>query len=78
MENFKAISQMKPGESGVVIEFLGGKGLKQRLESLGLRVGKRVTKVSSQIWRGPQVIRIGNTQIALGLGVANKILVKIE
>ena len=55
----------------------GGHGLVHRLESLGIRVGKKVTKVSAQLMRGPVTVRIDNSQVAIGFGMAKKILVEI-
>jgi len=72
------LTQLKEGESGVVEEIQGGFGLTRRLESLGLRAGKKVTKVSSQLMRGPITIRIGNSQIAIGFGMAKKIILRVE
>jgi len=72
------LTQLKEGESGLVIEIQGGYGLNRRLESLGIRVGKKVTKVSSQLMRGPITLRVDNSQVALGYGLAKKISVKIK
>jgi ferrous iron transport protein A len=70
------LTQLKEGESGLVMEIQGGYGLHGRLESLGIRVGKRVTKVSSQLMRGPVTLRVDNSQVAIGFGMARKILVE--
>jgi len=78
MKNFKTLPELKPGESGKVIEIQGGFGLSRHLENLGVRVGKRITKVSAQIWRGPQVIKIDNMQIALGFGMSKRVLVEVK
>lgn len=78
MGDFKTLPQMKSGESGVVVEIQGGFGLVKHLESLGVRVGKRITKISAQIWRGPQIIKIDNMQIALGFGVSRSVVVKVQ
>jgi ferrous iron transport protein A len=72
------LTQLKEGVSGIVVEIDGGFGLIRRLESLGLRVGKKVTKVSSQLMRGPITIRINNSQIAVGFGMARKIILRVE
>ncbi len=74
----KDLTQLEGGESGVVVEIHGGYGLIRRLESLGIRVGKKVTKVSSQFMRGPVTVRVGNSHVAIGFGMAKKILVEIE
>ena len=44
MDGFKTLPELKPGESGIIIDIQGGAGLVRNLESLGVRVGKRVTK----------------------------------
>lgn len=68
---------MNKGEKGVVHKILGGHGMTRRLEALGVRAGVPITKVSSQLMRGPITIQLGNTQIALGFGIARKVIVKI-
>jgi ferrous iron transport protein A len=78
MNDFRTLPELKPGESGVIIDIQGGAGLVRHLESLGVRVGKRATKISAQFWRGPQVIKIDNIQIALGFGMSRKIHVEVK
>lgn len=70
------LTQLEEGKSGIVVVISGGHGLISRLESMGIRVGKKVTKVSSQFMRGPVTIRIDSYQVALGFGMAKKILVE--
>jgi ferrous iron transport protein A len=69
--------QLEEGKSGVVVNIRGGYGFVRRLESLGIRVGKKVTKVSSQFMRGPITVRIDNSHVALGFGMARKIIVRV-
>ncbi|MDP8253643.1 MAG: FeoA family protein [Candidatus Kaelpia aquatica] len=72
------ITHLKPKESGVVVEIKGGTGLIDRLKSMGIRVSKRVSKVSSHFWRGPQTIEIDNFTVAIGHGMAKKIIVDTD
>jgi len=72
------LRQMQSGQSGKVIQIQGGFGLVNRLSALGIRPGKRITKVSSMLMRGPVTIQLGNTQAALGVGMANKIIVELD
>jgi ferrous iron transport protein A len=72
------LTRLQEGESGVVMDIQGGYGLTRRLESLGIRVGKKVTKISSQLIHGPVTIQIDNSQVAIGFGMAKKILVEKE
>ena len=72
------LRQMRSGQRGKVVEVHGGHGLVNRLSSMGIRPGKRITKVSSMLMRGPVTIQVGNAQMALGFGMANKIIVELE
>lgn len=70
-----SLAQMGTGQSGTVVEVAGGRGLAGRLEALGVRPGKRITKVSSEIMRGPVVVQVDRTEIAIGFGMARHIVV---
>lgn len=72
------LSRMEAGQSGTVVEIAGGHGLVRRLEALGIRAGKKVTKVSSMLFRGPVMIRVDNTQVAIGFGMANRVMVEVD
>ena len=50
----------------------------RRLEALGIRPGMKVTKISSMLFRGPVTLRMGNAQVAIGFGMANRIIVEVE
>ena len=72
------LSQMKTDQKGVIIQIAGGRGFSSRLESMGMRVGHEVTKVSSMLMAGPVVVKAGNSEIALGFGMAQKIIVEVN
>ncbi len=72
------LGQMGAGQTGTVIQIIGGRGLVRRLDALGIRPGKKVTKISSMFFRGPVTFRSDHTQVAIGFGMANKILVEID
>jgi len=72
------LRQMKAGQSGIVVQVLGGHGLVNRLDALGIRPGKRITKISSMFMRGPVTIQLDNAQIAIGFGMANKVIVGVD
>lgn len=72
------VRQMHAGQSGKVVEILGGAHLFNRLNALGIRPGKRITKVSSMFMRGPVTIQVDRSQVAIGFGMAGKILVDVE
>ena len=72
------LTKMNPGENGEVVEVQGGWGATNRIHSMGIRPGKKITKVSSHFWRGPQTVAMGNLRVAIGFGMARKILVEVE
>ena len=70
------LAQMKIGQSGTVVQIQGGYGMVNRLSALGVRPGRRITKVSSMFMRGPITIQVDRAQVAIGLGMAKKIIVE--
>jgi ferrous iron transport protein A len=68
--------QMRRGQRGTVLQLQGGRGLVNRLNALGIRPGKKITKVSAMLMRGPVTIEVDRVQIAIGFGMARKIIVK--
>lgn len=75
MDRFN-LAQMKQGDTSTIVEIKGGYGLIKKLENLGLRTGIKITKVSSQLIRGPITIQVGNSQVAVGFGMAQKIILE--
>ncbi|MFC1928027.1 ferrous iron transport protein A [Chloroflexota bacterium] len=74
----RTLSQMEAGQSGIVIQTQGGRGLINRLSNLGIRPGQRVTKLNSMFMRGPITIQVGNAQVAIGFGMAKRIIVELR
>jgi len=72
------LAEMRTGQTGIVVGVLGGHGLIRRLDALGIRPGKKVTKLSSTLFRGPVTLRVNNTQVAVGFGMARKIIVEAD
>jgi ferrous iron transport protein A len=72
------INKMRIGQSGNVVQIMGGPGLVRRLEALGIMPGRKVTKISSMFFRGPVTVKIGHTQIALGFGMSRRIMVEVD
>jgi|GEM_PF-383864 len=62
------------GEIGVVERLAGGRGLTSRLATLGFTPGARVNMVQN-FGRGPVIVMVRGTRIALGRGEAQKIIV---
>lgn len=70
------LTELKNKEQAKVVEITGGEVLTRRLESMGIRRGKKLTKVSGHFWKGPITIMVDKTRIAIGHGMAKKITVK--
>jgi len=71
------LTELKPKQTAVVKEILGGDDVSRRLESLGIRPGKKITMVGVHFWRGPVTVRLHKTKIAIGHGMAQKIVVEL-
>lgn len=75
MGNALSLSDVPAGARVIISEIEGGHGLVRKLDAMGIMVGTVVTKVSAQWMRGPVLLRHGNTQVAIGFGMAKKVLV---
>jgi ferrous iron transport protein A len=72
------VAQMRTGQTGTVVGVMGGPGLVRRLDVLGIRPGRRVTKVSSTLFHGPITLGVDSSRVAVGFGMAKRIIVKID
>ena len=72
------LAEMRTGQTGTVVGVLGGHGLIRRLDALGIRPGKKVTKITSTLFHGPVTVRVDNAQVAVGFGMARKIRVEVD
>lgn len=76
-ENHVPLCRMEAGQSGIVVQIQGGQGMLNRLGALGIRPGRRVTKVGSMFMRGPVTVQVGNARVAIGFGMAKRIVVDL-
>ena len=72
-----SLARMQAGQKGKIIRISGGHGITGKLEALGIRDGQEIKKISEQWMRGPVLLQHGSTQLALGFGMASKVLVEI-
>ena len=73
-----SLAQMQAGQAGKVVEVLGGRGMIARLSALGIRPGRRLIKISSVFLRGPVTVQVNQAQVAIGFGMARRIMVELE
>jgi len=69
------LTELGKGNLGVIVQIRGGHGFHRKMACLGLRVGKTVRNMTA-IRGGPIVIEVEGTQIAIGRGMASKVLVE--
>ena len=72
---FLPLNMLGVGKRGEVMMIRGNQKVVQRLANMGLREGD-VIEVLQNTFAGPLTLRIRNTRIALGHGLAHKITVK--
>ncbi|WP_457557668.1 FeoA family protein [Candidatus Harpocratesius sp.] len=62
-----------------VVKFINaGTKATRRLTGLGITPGIKIKKLSQAPFRGPVQIEVRNTRLAIGQGLARKIMVEIE
>ena len=72
------LNDMRANQEGKVVQITGGAGVVRKLDAMGVEVGGKIKKIGSTLRNGPLVFEIKRTQVAVGRGIAQKILVKIK
>ncbi len=68
------LAMASAGEKIRIVKFAGGRGMHQRLSSMGLNVGSEI-EIIKKGFQGPLLIEAGDTRLAIGAGMAHKIIV---
>ena len=69
------LSMVDQGEEVTVAHINGGRGMKSKLYSMGLVPGAAFT-VLSRNGGGPVMLRVKDSRLAIGRGIAQKIIVE--
>ena len=72
--NLMPLNMLSMGEEAELVDVRGGHGVKRRLSALGLNPGMKVAMIQNAM-RGPVVLSVMDSRIALGRGMAQRILV---
>ena len=72
------LTELETGRTATIVSLGGGAGAQHRLRLLGLLEGQRVQKVSRIGKLGPIVVLVDRTQVAVGYGMAKRIIVQIS
>jgi ferrous iron transport protein A len=75
MNNPIFLVNLKEGEKAVIISIIGGVGVTQRLTDMGLTPSTEITVIKSAFF-GPIEISVRGSKLAIGRGIAAKILVE--
>ena len=75
-DNKITLAQLKNGQSGTVVEIQGGRRMIDRLNALGIIPGKKIIKTSAMLMRGPLTVEVDRTEVAIGFGMASRVVVK--
>jgi Fe2+ transport system protein FeoA len=70
------LSEFPVGQSGILKGISGGNGLRQKFDEMGMQIGKEIKVTSRQWGHGPVIIKYGNTEIAIGHGMAEQVLIE--
>jgi ferrous iron transport protein A len=70
------LNQLHYGQTARILAVEGGHGLRRRLQRMGIHAGDTISLSSHGAFRGPLLITVHGAQIALGHGVARRILVE--
>jgi len=71
-----ALSELDEGQCGIVCHLRGGRRFVSRMAALGFTIGAEVTIIQNR-HRGPLVVMVRATRVALGRGEARRVKVEI-
>ncbi|MHA1341064.1 MAG: FeoA family protein [Promethearchaeota archaeon] len=77
MDSLIPLDMLDYNTKAVIVAINAGRGAVRRLSGLGLVPGTIITKISEAPLRGPVQISVRNTRLAIGRGLAHKVLVRI-
>ncbi|MBU0762040.1 MAG: ferrous iron transport protein A [Candidatus Altiarchaeota archaeon] len=67
---------LEPSQYAKIKDLGGGHVFQDRMRSMGLKEGSSVKLIAKEPFGGPIVVKVGNTRVTLGRGMASKILVE--
>ncbi|MEM2505385.1 MAG: FeoA family protein [Candidatus Bathyarchaeia archaeon] len=76
LNDLTSLDMLLEGEEAEVVMLVGGRGLVTRLAEMGITPGTRIRIVRRIGNRGPVEVYVRGSILALGWGIARKIMVK--
>lgn len=68
-----SLLSLKTGMTGTIVKIAGGRGACKRLNELGLTPGTKIEMVNN-VRNGPVMIKVKGSKLAIGRGLARKVL----
>jgi len=70
------LDKLNFGEQARVVKVHGGRGLCRHLERMGIHPGDIISVAGAGAFRGPFLIEVHGSRIALGRGIAGRVIVE--
>lgn len=70
-----ALTDIKDGQTGIIVSISGGSKAVKRLADLGLNPGTEIKVLRKTLFSGPVQIEVNGSRLVLGRGLASKISV---
>jgi ferrous iron transport protein A len=75
--NMVSLVEMKVNRIGIIKNIGEGVQFQAKMNSLNVRIGKKLKKISNSILKGPVVVEVDNTRVAIGWGMAKKVFLEV-
>ena len=72
-----SLTDIKDGQTGIIVSINGGKISSKRLADLGLTPGKVIKIIRKTLFSGPVQIEVSGSRLVLGWGLASKIIIEL-
>ncbi len=72
------LTEVKEGQTGIIVSVLSGRKLLKRLADLGITTGTEIKVSRKSLFSGPVQIEVCGSKLVLGRGLASKILVEAK
>jgi ferrous iron transport protein A len=77
-KDIMSLTDIRDGQSGIIVSVLGGKVLTKRLADLGLTAGTEIKIIGRTLFSGPVQIEVCGSRLVIGKGLASKIIVELK
>jgi ferrous iron transport protein A len=75
-DNKYTLDKVEINKDVYVVEIIGGWGIRQRLNQMGIHPGDKIIVKRSGIMKGPLHIKVHGMEVALGRGMAKKVVIQ--